>query len=155
MENIIVRKAVLSDLESLLRFEQGVIMAERPYDPTLKQGPTRYYDIEGMFDAPHIELLVAVSGNVLAGCGYARIETSKPYLQHRQHAYLGFMYVEPTHRGQGINKLILDALADWARSKGIFELRLDVYYGNEPAIKAYEKAGFSRHMIEMRKGLTV
>jgi hypothetical protein len=32
-------------------------------------------------------------------------------------------------------------------------MRLDVYYGNTDAIKAYEKAGFVKHMVEMRVGL--
>jgi hypothetical protein len=29
-----------------LEFEQGIITAERPYDPTLKQGTISYYNIE-------------------------------------------------------------------------------------------------------------
>lgn len=153
METIFVRKAGLEDLPTLLQFEQGVIAAERPFDPTLITGQTHYYDIEQMIAAPHIQLLVAeLNGEVIAS-GYARIETSKPYLQHRQHAYLGFMYVAPLHRGKGINRMIMDALEAWALEQGITELRLDVYYENTPAIKAYEKTGFSKHMIEMRKGL--
>ena len=34
----IVRKATLDDLPTLLLFEQGVIEAERPFDPTIKSG---------------------------------------------------------------------------------------------------------------------
>jgi len=60
------------------------------------------------------------------------------------------MYVIPEFRGKGVNKLILEGLKDWVRSKGITELRLDVYFGNESAIRAYEKAGFSKLMIHMR-----
>lgn len=146
-----IRKAMVDDLKTLLEFEQGVIEAERPFDITLKQGATRYYDIEEMIRAPHIELLVAELNGQLVGCGYARIENSKPYLQHVQHGYLGFMYVKPGHRGKGINGKIMDALKTWVQGKGITELRLEVYCMNEPAIKAYEKIGFSKHMIEMRK----
>jgi GNAT superfamily N-acetyltransferase len=153
MKSIIIRKASLNDLETLLRFEQGVISAEGQFDPTLKTDHTHYYDIVEMITAPHIELLVAESGDGIIGCGYARIETSKHYLQHKQHAYLGFMYVEPAHRGKGINKVIIEALARWTISQGVTEMRLEVYYHNEAAIKAYEKTGFNRHMIEMRKGL--
>ena len=153
MNNIIIRKAILADVETLLRFEQGVIAAERPFDPTLKQDNIHYYDIEEMITAPHIELLVAELNGNLIGSGYARIETAKHYLQHPQHAYLGFMYVDPAHRGKGVNRLILEALQQWAVSKNINELRLDVYYNNNPAIAAYEKAGFIKHMIEMRLGL--
>jgi len=153
MDTIVLRQAVLSDLSTLLSFEQGVILAERPFDVTIKDGHTNYYDIQGMITAPHINLLVAELEGQLIGCGYARIETAKPFLKYRQFAYLGFMYVEPQHRGKGINKMIIDALAKWAQAKGLAELRLEVYDGNLPAIKAYEKVGFSRLLVEMRLGL--
>ncbi len=151
MDPIKIRKATPSDKPTLLRFEQGVIEAERPCDPTLKRDDTLYYDIDEMIRAPHIELLVAEVNGKLAGCGYARIESSKQYLQHRQHAYLGFMYVTPEHRGKGINQKIMEALKDWSVGQGVHELRLEVYVQNESAIKAYEKIGFVRHMYEMRK----
>jgi len=153
MEQIIIRKALLSDLETLFSFEQGVINAERPFDSTLKPGHINYYDIEKMIDATDVELLVAELNNKIIASGYARIENAKPYLQHPQHAYLGFMYVVPEQRGKGINKMIIDALEKWAGSKSITELRLDVYQPNEAAIKAYERVGFVKHMVEMRKGI--
>jgi ribosomal protein S18 acetylase RimI-like enzyme len=153
MKDIIIRKATLHDLDTLLIFEQGVITAERPFDITLKTGQTHYYDIEKMITADDVEILVAELDRQVIGSGYARIENAKPYLQHSQHAYLGFMYVLPAHRGKGVNKKIIDALAEWSVSKNITELRLDVYQNNEAAIKAYEKCGFTKHMILMRKGL--
>ncbi len=153
MERITIRKALLSDLDTLLRFEQGVIAAERPFDPTIKEGNIHYYDLRGMLIAPDVELLVAELDQTLVGSGYARIEAARRYLKHPIHAYLGFMYVEPAYRGKGVNQIILSALANWARSRNITELRLDVYCENANAIRAYEKAGFTRHMINMRMGL--
>ena len=153
MDNLIIRKATRDDLPTLLRFEQGVITAERPFDPTLKREETHYYDLHEMITASHIELLVAEMEGKLIGSGYARIEASKPYLQHTQHAYLGFMYVEPGYRGQGVNQAIVDALEKWSIDKGITEMRLEVYHENTSAVKAYEKVGFERLLIEMRKGL--
>lgn len=155
MNKIITRPASWDDMETLLVFEQGVIVAERPFDATLQKDTIHYYDIKKMIAATDIELLVATSGDTVIGSGYARIETAKPYLQHPQHAYLGFMYVLPQYRGKGVNKLIIEDLAKWAASKNISELRLDVYYNNFPAITAYEKAGFTRHMIEMRNAVKI
>ncbi len=154
MEQIIIRKATQADLPILLEFEQGVIQAERPFDKTLREGDDlQYYDLKGMIDADHIQLLVAVAGTELVGSGYARIEASKSYLRHQQHAYLGFMFVRDDFRGFGVNKLIIDRLKNWCKEIGITELRLDVYDQNSAAIKAYEKVGFKKHMIEMRFGL--
>ena len=153
MEQIILRTAGPDDLETLLQFEQGVISAERPFDPTLKAGNINYYDLKEMMEDPAIEIMVAQSGNKIIASGYARIENAKPYLKHRKHAYFGFMYVRPDYRGNGLNQKIIKALQQWSSAKGISEIRLDVYHENAPAIKAYEKAGFSKHMIEMRMNL--
>ncbi|SDT50536.1 Ribosomal protein S18 acetylase RimI [Mucilaginibacter mallensis] len=153
METITIRTATINDLDTLLRFEQGVIKAERPFDVTIKDGHVNYYDIVHLIEAPHIEIVVAESGSEIIGCGYARIENGRIYLKHKQHAYLGFMYVDPAHRGKGVNKLVIEALTKWAISQNMTELRLDVYDENAPAIRAYEKAGFSKHLMEMRKGL--
>ena len=153
MHNITIRKAYPDDLKKLLEFEQGIITAERPFDPTLKEGKIHYYDIEKMISASHIEVLVAESDSEIIGSGYARLEAAKPYLNHETYAYLGFMYTDPNHRGKGVNSRIIEALKDWCRSKNIFELRLDVYNDNAPAIKAYEKVGFKKYLINMRMGL--
>ncbi|MFV5686393.1 GNAT family N-acetyltransferase [Flavobacterium sp. GB2R13] len=153
MHNITIRKAHPNDLKKLLEFEQGIITAERPFDPTLKKGKIHYYDIEKMISASHIEVLVAESDSEIIGSGYARLEAAKPYLNHETYAYLGFMYTDPNHRGKGVNSRIIEALKDWCRSKDIFELQLDVYNDNAPAIKAYEKVGFKKHLINMRMGL--
>ncbi len=153
MEHIITRKAELSDLKILLSFEQGIITAERPFDPTLKEGEIHYYDIAGMIAAPHVEVIVAEINGELIGSAYARIEDSKVYLKHPKHAYLGFMYVKPEHRGKGVNNIIIEALKQWVISMGVTEMRLEVYNENLPAIKAYEKAGFIPNLLEMRIGL--
>jgi len=60
------------------------------------------------------------------------------------------MYIDPAHRGKGVNQKIITALKKWATEKNVYELRLQVYYDNLPAIKAYEKIGFSKLMIKMR-----
>lgn len=153
MSKILIRKATLTDLPILRRFEQGVIFAERPFDGEIKDDPVHYYDIEEMISASHIEIVVAELDGELIGSGYARIEKSRHYLKHPMQAYLGFMYVDPAHRGRGVNKEIIEALKQWSISQNIVELRLDVYDHNLPAIKAYEKAGFTKHLINMRMDL--
>ncbi len=150
MKELIIRRATLEDIETLRRFEQGVITAERPFDPTLKKEKTSYYDIEGLIRSPIAELVVAEIGNQIVASGYAKISGAEPFLQHRQYSHIGFIYVEPDHRGKGIVDKILNALKQWSVSQGITELRLEVYTANNRAIRAYEKAGFQQHMLVMR-----
>jgi ribosomal protein S18 acetylase RimI-like enzyme len=150
MEPITVRKAVEADLATLFQFEQGIITTERPFDPTLKDGHINYYGLEKMLSTANVHVVVAEACNEIVGSGYARIEDSKPYLKHQKHAYLGFMFVRPDYRGKGVNQKVIEALQEWAISQNITELRLDVYHDNLPAIKAYEKIGFKKLLVEMR-----
>jgi len=152
MEKINIRAATLEDLPVLLQFEQGVITAERPLDPTIRDGQLQYYDIPKMITSDHIRLVVAESDGMLIGSGYARIEPAdRPYLIHSKHAYLGFMYTRPDYRGRGVNRMIVAALEDWARERNMTEMLLEVYNDNNSAIRAYEQAGFIRYVIKMRK----
>lgn len=153
MTEIIIRQATTADLNILLRFEQNLINAERPFDKTLQSGPIHYYNIEAMIKAPHIELVVAQSNDTIIGCGYARIDTAEPYYAHKKYAYLGFMYVDPDYRGQGVNQQIIETLKQWVAAQHISEMRLDVYEHNVSAIKAYERAGFTKLKIEMRMNI--
>jgi ribosomal protein S18 acetylase RimI-like enzyme len=150
MHPIIVRRATTADLESLLRFEQGVVNAERPFDCTLREGPIQYYDLSQILNSENAHFVVAESGPQIVGCGFARIQSAKPYLKHRLQAYLGLMYVDLAYRGDAINGKIIDSLKQWCRSRNIDEMRLEVYHDNLAAVRAYEKAGFSKLMVEMR-----
>jgi len=146
----IVRIATLKDLTVLLRFEQGVIEAERPFDPTIKKGEIAYYDISELITSPNSEVFVAEIENDIVASGYAKIKSDRHYLKHEKQGYLGFMYVSENHRGKQLNKHIIDALLQWCKSRNVLEIRLDVYDANIPAISAYQKVGFKKHMINMR-----
>ena len=149
----IVRKATLSDLPVLLEFEQGLIAAERPMDPTIQDGDISYYDISEFIKNSDSEVFVVEENGQILASGVARIRGDRHYLKHKRIGYLGFMFVPEEHRGRGLNKLIVDALLDWCRDQGLDEIRLDVYQVNDPAIRAYEKAGFTKHLINMRMNL--
>jgi hypothetical protein len=51
MSTIALRRADHRDLDTILRFQQGVVDAERPLDVTLKDGPIRYYDFEQLLNS--------------------------------------------------------------------------------------------------------
>lgn len=145
-----VRPASVDDLDELLKFEQEIIKAERPFDPTIREGQISYYDIRELIESNNAEVVVVeVAGEVVAS-GYAKIREARHYLDHDLYSYLGFMYTVPQHRGRGLNAKIIAALKEWSLKKGLTEIRLTVYQENVGAIKAYEKAGFGKHICEMR-----
>ena len=149
-DRLIVRPAKIEEIETLLEFEQGIVTAERPFDSTLKSGEIHYYDLAKLIESPLSAVFVAELDGELIASGYILEKEAKDYLKHDRFGHLGFMYVKPEHRGQGVNQKILDALLNWAKEHGLTEVRLEVYSVNASAIKAYEKAGFKPNLLEMR-----
>ncbi|RYF88589.1 MAG: GNAT family N-acetyltransferase [Chitinophagaceae bacterium] len=148
--SLTTRPARLEDINILLQFEQGVIEAERPFDPTLKNEQINYYDLHNLINSQESELVIAEWDGVIVGSGYVQIRPADPFLQHTHYGHIGFIYVEPSRRGQGVVGEVIAALTAWANNKNIPEVRLEVYSDNARAIKAYEKIGFKQHMIIMR-----
>jgi ribosomal-protein-alanine N-acetyltransferase len=59
-------------------------------------------------------------------------------------AHLLNLTVAPAYRGQGWARVMLDALALWARSRSAAALWLEVRSGNTRALQLYEHYGFTR-----------
>lgn len=153
LSDLLFREASIEDLPSLRELEQGVIDAERPFNKQIKKEPTYYYDIEDLLSSDAVHLLVVeVNGRIIA-TGYAQIRESTPCFTHKKHAYLGFMYVLPDFRGQGVNSKIIEKLLMWSKQQDVEDCYLDVYAENTSAIKAYEKVGFTSSLIEMKLAL--
>jgi ribosomal protein S18 acetylase RimI-like enzyme len=149
-ENITTRSATNADLPKLGEILQMLVKAERPFDPTLKDGEIFYYDLEAMIMEEQTEVLVVEANGAIIGTGYVQIRSAKSYERHELFGYLGFMFVIPEFRGQGINKILLNELKQWVLSKGITEVRLEVYHENDAAVRAYEKVGFKKFITTMR-----
>ncbi|WP_293296363.1 GNAT family N-acetyltransferase [Allomuricauda sp.] len=150
LHKVNIRPATIHDLPLLLKFEQEIINAERPFDVTIRKGAVSYYDIEAMIQDPQACIVVAEIEKKVVASGYAIPKKARHYLDHEYYAYLGFMYTDQQYRGKGINAMIVDELKKWSESAGFNEIRLTVYNDNLSAIKAYEKVGFKKHIIEMR-----
>lgn len=151
IDELTLRVAASGDLEALERFQQGIVSAERAFDPLLRESDVRYYDIAAMLRDPGVHLLLAEAGGRPVGCAFARIDTAKPWLRHAREGYLGLMFVEESWRGRGVNARLIAVLEEWCRTQGVSEMRLEVYADNLAALRAYRKAGFRPSMLEMRK----
>jgi putative acetyltransferase len=60
------------------------------------------------------------------------------------YAELKRMYLRPLYRGRGFNQLLIQRLADEARSEGVRLLRLETGVLQAAAIHSYQQAGFVR-----------
>ena len=59
-------------------------------------------------------------------------------------AQLVAMWTAPTHRQQGIGRLLVNEVLSWARRRSASTLLLMVTSNNEPAVRFYERLGFTR-----------
>ncbi len=53
------------------------------------------------------------------------------------------MWIAPTHRQHGVGRMLVEAVIDWARRRGVLTLRLTVVATNDSAIRFYHSLGFS------------
>jgi len=60
--------------------------------------------------------------------------------------------VLPTHRGQGIGRLLLDEIGRKARDLGCCKLTLEVLENNHTAKRLYESAGFAQAAYQQAAG---
>ncbi|HLK60359.1 MAG TPA: GNAT family N-acetyltransferase [Chthonomonadaceae bacterium] len=60
--------------------------------------------------------------------------------------------VLPTHRGQGVGRLLLEAVAQKARELGCCKLTLEVLENNLPARRLYEGVGFAQAAYQEANG---
>jgi putative acetyltransferase len=74
-----------------------------------------------------------------AGCGGIKLFS-------REYGEVKRMYVRPAFRGQGLGKLMLDRLAEFAGARKINLLRLETGIHQTDAIALYENYGFRRRL---------
>ena len=70
-------------------------------------------------------------------------------------ARIGRVLIAPEQRGRGLAHVLVDLAIYQAKSLGASELRLNVIAGNEPAIRAYARAGFSEVPSAERPNVSV
>ena len=63
---------------------------------------------------------------------------------NQSQAHVISMWTAPTHRQQGIGRLLINEVLKWARRRNARSLVLMVTSNNEPAIRFYERLGFTR-----------
>ncbi len=76
-------------------------------------------------------------GDVVRAMAVGVVDAADPSL-----AFLFAMWVEPSCRGRGVGKAIVEAVCDWARSEGARRIRLHVSPDNDAAERLYRRCGF-------------
>jgi GNAT superfamily N-acetyltransferase len=109
---------------------------EAHLDPLYPAKSRHGYSVEKLI-AQGVAFFVLREGTIAAGCGGIQ-------LFDKEYGELKRMYIRPQFQGRGFGKLLVDHLAEYARSNGVTLLRLETGIHQIPAIRLYERMGFQR-----------
>ncbi|HEV3444545.1 MAG TPA: GNAT family N-acetyltransferase [Gemmataceae bacterium] len=109
---------------------------EAHLEPLYPRESRHGYSVEKLL-AHDVAFYVLRHDGTPAGCGGIQLFGSA-------YGELKRMYVRPRFRGLGFGKLLLEHLADYARTHGVGLLRLETGIHQKEAIRLYEGIGFQR-----------
>ena len=101
------------------------------YPPNSQHG----YSVEKLI-AAQVDFFIVWNDAQPAGCGGIQLFGS-------EYGELKRMYIRPPFRGLGLARLLVEHLADHARSRGVTVLRLETGIHQAEAIRLYEGMGFT------------
>jgi ribosomal protein S18 acetylase RimI-like enzyme len=97
--------------------------------------------------------LVAEVGEQLVGFVHAivRDTTAFPVFVLRRYAIVDGIVVKSGFQNQGIGRMLMDKMQEWAIARGGTSIELNVYEFNETAISFYERLGYQTFSRKMGK----
>jgi GNAT superfamily N-acetyltransferase len=89
-------------------------------------------------------LFVAESGGRLVGLAevYLRHDELDPAAVARCYGYLQSLMVDPAFRRQGVATQLMAAVEDWARDRGVTEMRLQTWEFDGGPLPFYDRLGY-------------
>jgi phosphinothricin acetyltransferase len=143
-----IRAATTADLEAINRLYNREIAegtATWDYEPWTVEARARWF---ADHDPDEPVLVVEVDG-AFAGFGYLSWYRTKAGYQYTREDTL---YIDPAHQRLGLGALLLEALIDQARSRGIRAVIAQIEASNAASIALHERFGFVRVGTEREVG---
>ena len=149
-----IRFAEHRDIPGMIELLKQVGQVHHEIRPDLFRAGAQKYDeaaLERLLaDDEHPILIADLEGRV---AGYAfcilQITENDPVLCDRKVLYIDDLCVEETLRGHGIATALYQRTLDFARELGCDAVTLNVWCGNDSAMKFYEKSGFKPQKVGM------
>ena len=149
-----IRFAGPRDIPGIIDLLQQVGEVHHRIRPDLFRSGAQKYDeaaLLELFADPHRPILAAIVDGKLAGYAFCILqETSdNPVLCDRKVLYIDDLCVDEAIRGQGIATALYARVTEYARELGCHAVTLNVWCGNDSAMKFYEKCGMKPQKIGM------
>lgn len=140
-----IRKAEKRDVGRIIELLHQVNMVHHVIRPDLFKPYTTKYDeqaLEELLSDGNKPIFVFDDG-VVQGYAFCQVTEVKndQLLQDIKTLYIDDICVDETARGKHVGKALYDYVHDYAQSIGCYNITLNVWEGNEPAICFYRNMG--------------
>ena len=152
-----IRQANIVDIPRLIDLLHQVDMVHHRLRPDLfKPNTTKYSEQELalLLNNETKPIFEYDDGDVLgyAFCQIAEVKNDR-LLQDRKTLYIDDLCVDESARGKHIGKALFDYVRDYAKSIGCHAITLNVWEGNDSAIRFYQNMGMHPQKIGMEINL--
>ncbi len=101
-------------------------------------------DFQQMLKRPAAAAFVAEANGEIVGFVSGSLEANQPDRLPERHATIGYLYVEDSHRRQGIARRLFEGVAEWAaRQDGVSHFEMTVLAADEGAAEFWRSIGFT------------
>ena len=149
-----VRYAEKKDIPGLLELLSQVLEIHAAIRPDIfVPGTTKYSesDLEKMLLDDRRRIFVALNGEKVAGYAFCEIK-EQPFASTMvpfRSLFIDDLCVDRDERGKKIGKALFERAKSEAEELGCYELTLNVWEGNDPAKRFYEKMGMRPKETQM------
>ena len=148
-----IRQANIVDIPRLMDLLHQVNMVHHHLRPDLFKPDTTKYseqELETLLSDESKPIFVYDDGEVLgyAFCQITEVKDDR-LLQDRKTLYIDDLCVDEAARGKHIGKALFDFVRDYAKSIGCHAITLNVWEGNDSAIRFYQNMGMHPQKIGM------
>lgn len=142
---MLIRTATKNDIQRIIQLLHQVNMVHHVIRPDLFKPYTTKYDeqaLEELLNNGNKPIFVFDDG-VVQGYAFCQVTEVKndQLLQDIKTLYIDDICVDETARGKHVGKALYDYVHDYAQSIGCYNITLNVWEGNEPAICFYRNMG--------------
>lgn len=153
-----IRLATTNEIPGMINLLQQVGEVHHQIRPDLfRSGAQKYSeaDLEEVLKDESRPIFAAIEDNKMLGYCFCMVEEIKDnaVLCDVKSLYIDDLCVDETCRGQGVASKLYAYVCDYARSIGCRSVTLNVWCGNDNAMRFYESRGMKPRKIYMEAAL--
>lgn len=154
---VVVRDFRESDGEAVRTMMKTLASQRRESDHSLilKDEYARFFGgyMMGFLKNPDAVVKVAEEGGKVVGYAVATRSREPTFYKFSHVAVLSDVFVDPTQRGKGVARQLLQALESWARAQKLQAIEVNVFPDHKEELESLKGLGFFEYRVKMLRPL--